>query len=79
MKQFLMEAIFVTGTGGILGILIGFGIAFVINSATPLPASVTSWSVILGFSVSVSVGLFFGIYPAKKAANLDPIVSLRYE
>ena len=79
LKQFLMEAIFVTGTGGILGILIGFGIAFVINSATPLPASVTSWSVILGFSVSVSVGLFFGIYPAKKAANLDPIISLRYE
>jgi len=79
MKQFLMEAIFVTGTGGILGILIGFGIAFVINSATPLPASVTSWSVILGFSVSVSVGLFFGIYPAKKAANLDPIIALHYE
>jgi len=79
LKQFLMEAIFVTGTGGILGILIGFGIASIINSATPLPASVTSWSVILGFSVSVSVGLFFGIYPAKKAANFDPIISLRYE
>lgn len=79
LKQFLMEAVFVTGTGGILGILIGFGIATLINSATPLPASVTSWSVILGFSVSVSIGLFFGIFPAKKAANLDPIISLRYE
>lgn len=79
MKQFLMEAIFVTGTGGVLGILIGFGIAFLIKSATPLPATVTSWSVILGFSVSVSIGLFFGIFPAKKAANLDPIVALRYE
>jgi len=79
LKQFLMEAVFVTGTGGILGILIGFGIAFLIKSATPLPASVTSWSVLLGFSVSVSVGLFFGIFPAKKAANLDPIISLRYE
>ncbi len=79
MKQFLMEAIFVTGTGGILGILIGFGIAFLINSATPLPATVTSWSVILGFSVSVSIGLFFGIFPAKKAASLDPIIALRYE
>jgi len=79
LKQFLMEAIFVTGIGGILGILIGFGIAFLINSATPLPATVTSWSVILGFSVSVSIGLFFGIFPAKKAASLDPIISLRYE
>ncbi len=79
MKQFLMEAIFVTGTGGVLGILIGFGIAFLIKSATPLPATVTSWSVILGFSVSVSIGLFFGIFPAKKAASLDPIISLRYE
>lgn len=79
MKQFLMEAIFVTGTGGILGILIGFGIAFLIKSVTPLPATVTSWSVILGFSVSVSIGLFFGIFPAKKAASLDPISSLRYE
>lgn len=79
MKQFLMEAIFVTGTGGILGILIGFGIAFLIKSATPLPATVTSWSVILGFSVSVSIGLFFGIFPAKKAASLDPITALRYE
>jgi len=79
LKQFLMEAIFVTGTGGVLGILIGVGIAFLIKSATPLPASVTSWSVLLGFSVSVSIGLFFGIFPAKKAANLDPIISLRYE
>ncbi len=79
LKQFLMEAIFVTGTGGILGILIGFGIAFFIKTATPLPATVTTWSVILGFFVSVSIGLFFGIFPAKKAANLDPIISLRYE
>ena len=79
LKQFLLEAIFVTGTGGVLGILIGVGIAFLIKSATPLPASVTSWSVLLGFSVSVSIGLFFGIFPAKKAANLDPIISLRYE
>jgi putative ABC transport system permease protein len=79
LKQFLIEAIFLTGTGGILGILIGFSIAMLIKSATPLPASVTLWSVFLGLSVSISVGLFFGIFPAQKAARLDPIVSLRYE
>lgn len=79
LKQFLIEAIFLTGTGGVLGILIGFSIAMLIKSATPLPASVTTWSVFLGLFVSVSVGLFFGIFPAQKAAKLDPIVSLRYE
>jgi putative ABC transport system permease protein len=79
LKQFLIEAIFLTGTGGILGILIGFSIAMLIKSATPLPASVTLWSVFLGLFVSISVGLFFGIFPAQKAARLDPIVSLRYE
>jgi putative ABC transport system permease protein len=79
LKQFLIEAVVLTGTGGVLGIVIGFGIAFLVKAATPLPASVTPWSVILGFLVSVSVGLFFGIFPARKAARLDPIVSLRYE
>ncbi|MFQ5721144.1 MAG: ABC transporter permease, partial [Candidatus Aminicenantales bacterium] len=79
LKQFLVEAIFLTGTGGILGIIIGFLIALLVKAATPLPASVTLWSVFLGFFVSVSVGLFFGIFPAQKAARLDPIVSLRYE
>ena len=79
LKQFLIEAIFLTGTGGALGVIIGFGIAFLVRAATPLPTSVTSWSVIAGLLVSISVGLFFGIYPARKAARLDPIVSLRYE
>lgn len=79
LRQFLIEAIFLTGSGGILGIILGFSIAFLVKAATPLPASVTTWSVILGFIVSVSVGLFFGIFPAQKAAKVDPIVSLRYE
>lgn len=79
MKQFLIEAIFLTGTGGAMGVFIGFAIAFLVRAATPLPASVTLWSVILGLFVSLSVGLFFGLFPAKKAAKLDPIVSLRYE
>jgi putative ABC transport system permease protein len=79
LKQFLFEAIFLTGAGGILGIILGFLIALLVKAATPLPASVTPWSVVLGFLVSVSVGLFFGIFPARKAARLDPIISLRYE
>jgi putative ABC transport system permease protein len=79
LKQFLFEAVFLTGTGGVLGIIIGFLIALAVKAATPLPASVTPWSVVLGFLVSVSVGLFFGIFPARKAARLDPIISLRYE
>lgn len=79
LKQFLIEAIFLTGTGGAMGIIIGFLIAMLVRAATPLPATVTLWSVFLGFFVSVSVGLFFGIFPAQKAAKMDPIVSLRYE
>ena len=79
LRQFLLEAVLLTGTGGILGILTGFLIALLVKAATPLPASVTTWSVVLGFVVSVSVGLFFGIFPARKAARLDPIISLRYE
>jgi len=79
MKQFLIEAIVLTGGGGILGIGVGFLIALAVKSATPLPATVTPWSVAAGFAVSVAIGLFFGIFPARKAARMDPIISLRYE
>jgi len=79
MKQFLIEAVFLTGTGGILGVLVGFGIALLVRAATPLPAAVSPWSVVLGLSVSAAIGLFFGIFPAQKAARMDPIESLRYE
>lgn len=79
LKQFLIEAVFLTGTGGAAGILIGFLISLLVRAATPLPASVTLWSVLLGFFVSVSVGLCFGIFPAQKAAHTDPIICLRYE
>jgi len=79
LKQFLIEAMVLTGAGGILGTLLGFAIALLVRAATPLPAAVTPWSVLLGLLVSFSVGLFFGIFPAQKASKVDPIVSLRYE
>jgi putative ABC transport system permease protein len=79
MKQFLIEAMVLTGTGGLLGTAFGFGIAFLVRAVTPLPASVSAWSVFMGLFVSVTVGLFFGLFPAQKASHVDPIVSLRYE
>jgi len=79
LKQFLIEAIFLTGTGGLIGVLVGFGIAMIVKAATPLPATVSPWSVVLGLGVSGAIGLFFGISPAQKAAHMDPIVALRYE
>src|SRR4051794_5888780 len=78
--QFLIEAITLSGIGGILGILMGGLIALAVRTAVPaVPASVSPLWIVLGVSISVSVGLFFGFYPANRAANLDPIVCLRYE
>ncbi|MCJ7486327.1 MAG: ABC transporter permease, partial [Candidatus Aminicenantes bacterium] len=79
LKQFLIEAVFLTGAGGLIGVLAGFAIALIVRAATPLPAAVSPWSVVLGLAVSATIGLFFGIVPAQKAAHMDPIVSLRYE
>ena len=78
--QFLMEAMTLTGAGGLLGIWVGWAISGLLRVALPaFPTEVPLWSVITGFTVAVSVGLFFGLWPALKAAKLDPIVALRYE
>lgn len=77
--QFLTEAMTLTGLGGVAGIVVGLVAAFLASRFSPLPAATPLWAVVAGFAVSVSVGLFFGIYPAYKAARLDPIESLRYE
>ena len=78
--QFLMEATVLSCTGGAIGILIGATIAFVVRSVMPsIPATLSMLWVILGVGISVAVGVFFGYYPANRAANLDPIVALRYE
>jgi putative ABC transport system permease protein len=80
MQQFLMEAMTLTGAGGLIGILVGALISVTIKTLIPsLPTQVSLLWVGIAFSVSVAVGLFFGIFPAKRAADLDPIVALRYE
>jgi putative ABC transport system permease protein len=78
--QFLTEAVVLTGLGGLLGMAVGWLVSAGSHIAFPnLPTSVPLWAVFLGVAVSVGVGLFFGIWPASKAAGLDPVEALRYE
>ena len=77
ITQFLIEAATLTGLGGILGIAIGIGLSLLIQ--TFLPTYVPLWAPIVGFGVSVAMGVGFGLWPAWKAANLHPIDALRYE
>ncbi len=76
---FLTEAIVLTLIGGLIGVIIGIGFGKLVDLLTPLPASIPLWSVILGIGFSTLVGVFFGIYPAQKAAKLNPVEALRYE
>ena len=78
--QFLVEAITLTGAGGVLGIIFSVLITLAVGKLAPsLPSVVPAWAVATGFSVSVAVGVFFGVWPAVKAAQLDPVEALRYE
>jgi len=78
--QFLVEAMTLTGAGGILGIIIAVLITMLVGALVPsLPSSVPLWALVTGFSVSVVIGVFFGVWPAMKAAQLDPVEALRYE
>ena len=79
LQQFLVEAVALSTVGGIIGILLGIAIAKIISHTTPLPSSVRLWPILAGLMVSSSVGIFFGIYPARRAAQQDTIVALRYE
>jgi len=75
--QFMSEAVAISVSGGIIGILLGVGLSYLIQSAADIQTVVTPWSVVLSFLVAVSIGLVFGIYPARKAAKQNPVESLR--
>jgi putative ABC transport system permease protein len=77
--QFIVEAMTLTGTGGVVGVAAGLLVGWLVDVFSPLSFAVPLWGVLLAFLSATSVGLFFGIYPAMKAARLDPVDSLRYE
>jgi putative ABC transport system permease protein len=79
LSQFLIEAVVLTGIGGLLGLAVGELASILMNKYSPLPAFVPAWAIVVGVGVSAAVGIVFGLWPAWKAARLDPIESLRYE
>jgi putative ABC transport system permease protein len=78
-RQFLIEAIVLATLGGILGVLGGWVLSIAVNSLTPLPARITAWSVFTALGLGAGTGVLFGVYPATRAARLDPITALRAE
>lgn len=79
LNQFLIEAIMLSVTGGIIGVMLGIGASYLIKSAAHWPIVIEGWTILMSFAVCTLTGVFFGWYPAKKAAQLDPIEALRYE
>jgi putative ABC transport system permease protein len=78
-KQFLVEAVVLTMIGGLFGVAMGWGLAGLVSFASPLPARVSLWSISLALALGAGVGILFGVYPASRAAQLDPITALRAE
>lgn len=79
LLQFLVESMFISSIGVILGMMISIGLALLIKQVSPIPVNISAWVAVLGISFTVAIGVFFGLYPASKASRLDPIEALRYE
>ena len=79
LLQFLIEAAVISGTGGLIGVLLGLALAKIVSAATSLPSAINPVSIVVALAMATSIGLFFGIYPARKAAGLDPVEALRSE
>ena len=79
LLQFLIESVVLALVGGALGVICGASVATLVTLAIGMPSSIKLWAVVSGLLVAASVGVFFGVYPARKAARLDPIVALRFE
>ena len=79
MAQFLIEAILISVTGGLIGVILGIGASWLVRVVAGWPVYVEWYSVVLSFVVCTVTGIFFGWYPARKASNLDPIEAIRYE
>ncbi|MDT8385139.1 MAG: ABC transporter permease [Gammaproteobacteria bacterium] len=77
--QFLLEALLLSGAGGALGMVLGLSSAAILSRVSSFPVAITPWAVVLAFSFSVLVGIFFGLHPARKASRMRPIDALRYE
>jgi putative ABC transport system permease protein len=79
MWQFLVEAATLTAIGAVIGLLVGWGVSLIVRNATPLQASVPPLAIIAALGASCLTGILFGLFPASRAAKLDPIEALRYE
>jgi putative ABC transport system permease protein len=79
LLQFLIESVTVALAGGAIGVLSGISVAKVVTLAIGVPSEIKLWAVAAGLLVAASVGIFFGVYPARRAAKLDPIAALRFE
>jgi putative ABC transport system permease protein len=78
-RQFLAETVALSALGGVLGVVAGWAFALAVSTATPLPARITWWSVVVALGLGGVIGVIFGVYPARRAARLDPVTAMRAE